>query len=236
MPGRGGNARLTASATSQLYLKQIEVGPMANFVYFVGDADSREVVLVDPAWQVDTLTRFIETENLKLTGALVTHSHFDHCNGIDDLLKKFDVPVYVNKHEADFSKSMAGANELFGTFPDSHLKKVSSGDKISIGRMELTFLHTPGHTPGSQCFLINNNLVSGDTLFVRGCGRCDLPGGDPHAMYESITQKLMKLPDDTVLYPGHFYGKEPVSSMKDEKKLNPYFLAGNLQTFLRLAR
>lgn len=209
---------------------------MANFVYFVGDAGSREVFLVDPAWQIDTLTRFIETENLKLTGALITHSHFDHCNGVDDLLKKFDVPIYINKHEAEFSKAMSGANELFGSFPESHIKKVSSGDKVKIGEVELTFLHTPGHTPGSQCFLVENNLVSGDTLFVRGCGRCDLPGGDPHAMYESVTQKLMKLPDDTLLYPGHFYGKEPTSTLKDEKKLNPYFLTGNLETFIRLAR
>ncbi len=209
---------------------------MANFVYFIGDALTREVFLVDPAWQIDTLTRFIETENLKLKGALITHSHFDHCNGVNDLLNKFDVPIYLHKEEADFAKSMSGSNELFGSFPEDHVKKVSSGDKVRAGQIELTFLHTPGHTPGSQCFLVNDNLVSGDTLFVRGCGRCDLPGGDTQQMYQSLTQKLMKLPDETVLYPGHFYGRNPVSTIKDEKKLNPYVLSGNLETFLKLMR
>lgn len=207
---------------------------MANFVYLIGDAATREVVLVDPAWQIDTLSRLIEKENLKLKGALITHSHFDHCNGVDDLLARFNVPIYINKEEADFAKTMSGTTELFGSFPDEHLKKVSSGEKLQVGAVELTFLHTPGHTPGSQCFLVQNNLVSGDTLFVRGCGRCDLPGGDAHQMYESLTQKLAKLPENTMLYPGHFYGELASAPLGDEKQKNPYLLSGNYETFMRL--
>lgn len=207
---------------------------MANFVYLLGDAATREVVLVDPAWQIDTISRLIESENLILRGALVTHSHFDHCNGVDDLLSRFNVPLYVHKDEAEFSKIMSGSTELFGSFPEEHLKKVSSGDKISVGNVEVSFLHTPGHTPGSQCFLVRGNLVSGDTLFVRGCGRCDLPGGNAQQMYESLTQKLAKLPEDTTLYPGHFYGELPSARLGDEKHKNPYLLSGNYETFMRL--
>lgn len=220
---------------SGLYLKQMEVGPMANFVYLVGDAATREVVLVDPAWQMDTIFRTLEQENLKLRGALITHSHYDHCNGIDELLQRADVPIYVNREEADFSKAHAGANELFWSFPEEHIKKVNSGDSIRLGGVDISFLHTPGHTPGSQCFLVKNNLISGDTLFIKGCGRVDFPGGNAKQMFESLTQKLMKLPDDTVLYPGHFYGDEAHSKIETEKKYNPYFLAGNLETFMNLA-
>lgn len=209
---------------------------MANFVYLVGDADKREVMVVDPAWQIDTIFRTAEKEGLKITGALVTHSHFDHCNGLDELLSRADVPVYVQREEAEFVKSLGSdlVGQLFGEFPEEHVKKVSNGDKVRIGDIELTFLHTPGHTPGSQCFLVRDSLISGDTLFIRGCGRSDLPGGDPGRLYESLTQKLMKLPDSTVLFPGHNYADEPVSQFSEEKKRNPYLICRDLTTFLTL--
>ena len=208
---------------------------MANFVYLAGDADTREVFLVDPAWQIDTIFRIAEEENLKITGALVTHGHYDHMNGIDELLERADVPVYANAEEVSFTDSLSAHGEsLFGRFPSSNTKKVRSGDRLKIGSVELTFLHTPGHTPGSQCILAGNHLISGDTLFVRGCGRSDLPGGDPEKLYESLTQKLAKLPDETVLYPGHFYADVPISKMKDEKTGNPYLLCASLDAFMGL--
>ena len=223
------------SSAPGYYLKQIEVGPMANFVYLVGDAQKREVFIVDPAWQMDTIFRTAQEENLNITGALITHSHFDHCNAVEDLLERKDVPIYVNGEEILFLKSLGSrTDQLFGSFPKENLKVVSSGDKIRIGDVQLTSLHTPGHTPGSQCFLIENNLLTGDTLFVGGCGRCDLSGGDPKKMYESLTQKLMKLPDRTLLLPGHFYGEKATSTLSEEKKKNPYLICNNLETFLDL--
>lgn len=219
---------------SPLVLKQIEVGPMANFVYLVGDQAKREILVVDPAWQIDTIFKITEKENLKIVGALITHSHFDHCNGIEELLARVNVPIYIQKEEANFLKSMGKSTDLFGALPEENLKKVGSGDKVRVGNLEITFLHTPGHTPGSQCFLIENNLVSGDTLFIRGCGRCDLPGSDPKKMYESLTQKLMKLPDDTRLFPGHNYAEEPTSKLSEEKNKNPYLLCQSLETFLKM--
>ena len=206
---------------------------MANFVYLVGDPVTSEVLLVDPAWQIDTVFRIAEQEHLNITGALITHGHYDHCNGIEELLQRTSIPIYVNGEEVDFLKSLGGTGgSLFGEFPKENTRKVRSGDKVKVGSVEITLIHTPGHTPGSQCFLVKNNLISGDTLFIRGCGRCDLPGGDPKQLYDSLTRKLVKLPDDTILYPGHFYAEEASSRMREEKTKNPYLICESLNTFL----
>jgi glyoxylase-like metal-dependent hydrolase (beta-lactamase superfamily II) len=117
---------------------------------------------------------------------------------------------------------------------DSDLRRVVDGDRLRIGEIDLQFLHTPGHTPGSQCFLLGNRLVAGDTLFVQGCGRVDLPGGDPEAMYHTLTGKLAKLPTDTVLYPGHHYGPTPTSTIGDELRQNQYMRIRSLADWRRL--
>ena len=113
----------------------------------------------------------------------------------------------------------------------STLQKIEGGDTMNVGEIEIQFLHTPGHTPGSQCFLVNNRLVSGDTLFINACGRCDLPGGNAEQMYESL-QRLGKLGDEVVLLPGHNYADQPTSTISREKRLNPYYQAHSLSDFL----
>ena len=123
---------------------------------------------------------------------------------------------------------------IFINISAPNLTPVSGGDKIKVGKVGVEFIHTPGHTPGSQCFLVNNRLVSGDTLFIGYCGRCDLPGGNPDQMYESLTQKLAKLGDDTLLYPGHNYSDAPVNRLGDEKKTNPYLAARSAKDFYRV--
>lgn len=203
-----------------LYLKQLEAGPMQNFVYLVGDHEKRECVIVDPAWEVNRILAEAESGGMKVTGALVTHAHFDHVNGLDDFLKRVKGKIYCNKDEAEFLKSWR-----------SELVTVSDGDKLKVGSIEITFLHTPGHTPGSQCFLLENKLISGDTLFIQACGRCDLPGGHPEQMYYSL-KRLSELDEGTVLYPGHNYSEEPTSTIGQEKRLNPYLQTPNLQQFL----
>ena len=210
---------------SNILIEQFEVGPMENFVYFVGDPETKEVLVVDPAWEVDTIFRKANEKGLKIVGALISHHHGDHTNGIPELLERGEVPIYVNKNDAEFI-----------AMPRSNLHKVDHGDKIKVGEVEIECLHTPGHTPGSQCFKVKNNLISGDTLFIRGCGRCDLPGGDPEQMYYTLTQKLMRLPDDVVLYPGHNYAPVPVSTFAEEKANNPYLrmAASSLKDFLKL--
>jgi hydroxyacylglutathione hydrolase len=207
---------------SSVYLKQVELGPMANYVYFVGDPQTREVAVVDPAWEVDRIVEMARENDLTITKILITHSHFDHINGVEALLNRTKAKVYINKAEAEFMKAV---------WPD--LVKVDSGDTTPVGDVDITFLHTPGHTPGSQCFLVQNHLISGDTLFIGACGRCDLPGSNPEDMYHSLTQRLAKLDDRTIVFPGHNYAAKPYSTIGDEKRFNPYLQFQSLQDFLR---
>lgn len=211
-------------------------GQMRNFMYLVGDPAVREALVVDPAWDVASLLEVAAGEGYRVVGALVTHYHPDHVGGdlfghsvegLAQLLEREAVPVYVNKHEAQGLRRVTGLSE-------SDLRKVDDGDSTRVGEVEVRFLHTPGHTPGSQCFLIGNRLVAGDTLFVQGCGRVDLPGGDPEAMYLSLTQKLAKLPPDTVLFPGHHYGPTPTSTIGDELAENHFLRIRSLEDWRRL--
>src|SRR5256885_1627622 len=151
-----------------IYLKQLELGPMQNFVYLVGDPAARQCVVVDPAWEIDTIVDTVAADGMTLTGALVTHTHQDHVGGslaswgmpgripgVEELLAKVKAKVYVHKSEREFLPGLG-----------SDLVKVDNHDTLDVGRLKLTFLHTPGHTPGSQCFLVDRLLISGDTLFI----------------------------------------------------------------------
>jgi len=215
--------------SSSLYLRQMELGPMQNFVYLIGDPETRECVAVDPAWEIDAILDQIASDDMRLTGVLVTHTHQDHVGGhlfghdipgIADLLGKAAAKIYVHKAEREFLKG-------FG----SDLVKVEGGESLDVGRMKITFVHTPGHTPGSQCFLVDGRLISGDTLFIRSCGRTDLPGSDPGEMYTSLTQRLGALPDETVVFPGHNYGGT-VTTIGDEKRHNPKMRFPSMTEFL----
>lgn len=215
----------------RLYLKQIELGPMQNFVYLVGDQDTRECVVVDPAWEIDGIAETVAADDMHLTGVLVTHTHQDHVGGhlfgydipgVEELLAKHPARIYVHKAEGEFLKG-------FG----SDLVRVDGGDALQVGALALTFIHTPGHTPGSQCFLVDGRLISGDTLFIRSCGRTDLPGSDPQEMYYSLTQRLAALPDDTVVLPGHNYGG-PSTTIGAEKRENPMMRFPSVTHFLRV--
>ena len=208
--------------TASLYVKQVELGPMGNYVYFVGDRNTREVAVVDPAWDVDRIVAVAQENDLTISKILITHSHFDHINGVEDLLNRTKARVYIHKAEAEFMRAV---------WPD--LVRVESGETTTLGDVEITFIHTPGHTPGSQCFLVQNTLVSGDTLFIGACGRCDLPGSSPEDMYASLTQKLMQLDERTLVFPGHNYAQKPYSTIGDEKRSNPYLQFQSLQDFLR---
>ncbi len=211
-------------------------GQMANFVYLVGDTERKECLVVDPAWDVRGAIDVAAEDGMKVTGALVTHYHPDHVGGeifgmsiegLPRLLELAPSKIYVNKHEADGVRAVAGVSE-------ADLVKVDSGETVKVGDVEIRFIHTPGHTPGSQCFLVDNRLVSGDTLFIGGCGRVDLPGADPEQMYESLTQKLAKLPDDVALYPGHDYADRPTSTLGEEKKSNHFLRVPTKEAWLRL--
>ena len=218
-----------------LYLEQLLVGPMDNFIYLVGSKSTREVTIIDPAWDIDALLTHIKEKDLKLTSVLVTHYHPDHIGGgmggnsiegIAELLEKDPVKIFVHKLEAEGVKQVTGVS-------DTDLNIVESGDHLTIGKNDIEFLHTPGHTPGSQCFKVNNNLVSGDTLFVQGCGRVDLPGSNSEDMFHSL-QKLSALPNETILYPGHNYSAEPYESMERVKEINTYLRIEDIEMWKQI--
>jgi glyoxylase-like metal-dependent hydrolase (beta-lactamase superfamily II) len=223
-------------ADDRLYFRQLLAGrdfatadpvarQMVNFVYLIGDRETGEAVVVDPAYGIKDLLGILDEDGMTLTGALATHYHPDHVGGemagysiagVNELLRLRPVPVHVQADEAEWVKRVTGAD-------DSDLVTHASSDIVQVGAIPIELIHTPGHTPGSQCFLVDNCLVAGDTLFLEGCGRTDLPGGDPRALYESLTQKLAKVPDDATLFPGHLYSAEPSQSMGETRQYNFVF-------------
>ena len=223
---------MTSTADDELIVEQIQIGPMQNFTYVVGHRSTRAVVIVDPAWDIDSLLARIDEQDYVLKGALVSHYHPDHIGGsfanhniqgLAELIGKRPVKAYAHNDEAEGVKKVTGLSE-------SDLVRVDSGDTVQVGAVEIEFLHTPGHTPGSQCFRIRDTLVSGDTLFINGCGRVDLPGSNAEDMYHSL-QKLKSLPDETLLLPGHNYAHIPKATMGETKRHNTYLAVKDLETW-----
>ena len=153
----------------------MELGPMENFIYLIQDQATGRAAVVDPAWEASEIIARAKQNGVIITDVLLTHSHYDHINGIDAVLGEYDAEVHLLKAEADFWGQYKDATNLH-----------HGGDVIKVGDTEINILHTPGHTPGSACYHVGNNLIAGDTLFVFGCGRCDLAGGDPHEMYKTV--------------------------------------------------
>ncbi len=233
--------------SDRLYFRQLLAGrdfargvpgaaEMRNFVYLIGDTETRECVVVDPAWAVGDLVALVEAEGMKLTGALATHYHPDHiggdlmgmCNveGVPELLATCAVPVHCHRAEAEWVRRSLGVEA-------SDLALADSGDVVKVGSIEITLMHTPGHTPGSQCFVVKNRLIAGDTLFLDGCGRTDFPGGDVDELYYSLHQRLATLPDDTVLYPGHLYSSDPSATLGDTRRKNYVFRMRSIEDWRR---
>lgn len=223
------------NSNERIYLRQAQIGPMANFVYLIGDPATRTAAVVDPAWDVDQIIELAAADGYRIERILITHYHPDHLGGelfghkiqgTAELLNRVKAKVHLHKHEAAGAKQVAGLS-------DSDIEKMDSGDTIKLGELEIKFIHTPGHTPGSQCFLVEGNLVSGDTLFVNSCGRVDLPGSDPEQMYYSLNHTLRNLDDATMVYPGHAYSPEASTTIGAQKRTNQYMRFASVDEFLR---
>ena len=232
--------------SSPLYFRQLLAGrdfavgdpiatQMVNFIYLVGDRESGRCVVVDPAWNVEDLIAVAAADGMEIDGVLATHHHPDHVGGdlfgnpvpgVRDLLERKAVKIHCNREEAEWIRRTTGVSA-------SDLALYDSGDEVKIGDVAIKLIHTPGHTPGSQCFLVDGKLVAGDTLFLEGCGRTDFPGGDRDEIYRSITQRLAKIPDDTVLYPGHLYSPRASATLGETRKTNYVFQASSLEEFRR---
>ncbi len=209
---------------------------MINFVYFIGDHETGETVIVDPAYDIQGLLQILEADGMKCTGVLATHYHPDHVGGsmmgyniggVKELLEHSSVPIHAQQNEAQFIQKVTGIGQ-------NEIIAHEGSDVISVGKIDIELIHTPGHTPGSQCFLVDNCLVAGDTLFLEGCGRTDLPGGDSAALYESLTQRLGKVPDDAILFPGHQYSHAPSASMGETRRENFVFMPKSEEQWLAM--
>lgn len=219
-------------SSDRLYFRQLLAGrdfavgdpiatQMRNFAYLIGDREAGECVVVDPAYAAGDLVEIAESDGLRLTGVLATHHHPDHVGGtmlgftlrgVAELLEQRPMPVHVNNQELSWVADVTG-------IAPSELTGHQHGDTLEVGAVRIQLLHTPGHTPGSQCFLVDNRLVAGDTLFVDGCGRTDFPGGDTDEMFRSL-RYLAGLSGDPVVYPGHWYSEEPSAALSVIKDNN----------------
>lgn len=197
---------------------------MVNFAYAIGDRQTGECVLVDPAHSADDLLDLVEADGMRVVGVLATHFHADHIggslmghhvDGVARLLERCSCPVHVQRDETPWVLRTSG----LGT---DQLVEHDGGDIVTVGAFEIRLVHTPGHTPGSQCFLVEGRLVSGDTLFLDGCGRTDFPGSDPEAMYDSL-QTLASMPDGTIVYPGHRYSVPSSATIEAVRSANYVF-------------
>jgi hydroxyacylglutathione hydrolase len=235
------------AAEDRLYFRQLLSGQdfahddrvaqqMVNQVYLIGDRERGEALIVDAAYSVGDLLDLLAADGMTCAGVLVSHYHPDHVGGgmggwqiegASALLERVDVPIHVQRDEVPWVKRAAGLE-------DANLVAHDSGDVVSVGDVEVRLIHTPGHTPGSQCFLVEGRLVSGDTLFLEGCGRTDLPGSDPAQMYESLTTRLAAVPDDTVLYPGHRYSPDPSAPMAQVRQENYVFMPRSVEQWLAM--
>lgn len=236
-----------ASDNDRFYFKQLLsgrdfaqsdglAGQMVNFVYAIGDRATGEAVLVDPAYDVNAVLDLIEADGMTCTGVLATHYHPDHVGGsmmgmeiegVSALLDRVSVPVHIQADEADYVRKVTGLT-------DADLVLHASADQVMVGEVAIELIHTPGHTPGSQCFLVDGRLVAGDTLFLDGCGRTDLPGSDPAQMYESLVNRLGKVPDEAILFPGHRYSPADSATMAETRQNNVVFRPSSREQWLSM--
>ena len=202
-------------------IKTFDVGPMANIIYIITDNKTKESAIIDPAWDMSEVYKYIGENNLILKKILLTHSHHDHINAIDEILTSYDLEIHINKKEKVFWK------KEYDSFIINH-----GGDSIKLGETEIRSLHTPGHTPGSTCYHIGDDLIAGDTLFVFGCGRCDLHGGNPEEMFNTLKDIKISLDPKTIILPGHNYSIKRESTLQEEIQGNPFMKFNNLNKFI----
>jgi hydroxyacylglutathione hydrolase len=196
---------------------QIPVGQMANFTYIIADERKGEAAIIDPSWDLDKIFDVLKKNKWKAKYVINTHSHFDHILGNDQIAEITGANI-IQHENSQLSKHMA----------------VSEGDIVNVGDIPIRILHTPGHSDDSICLIVDGHLVfTGDTLFVGNCGRVDLPGSNAREMYTSLLEKVAKLDESLVVYPGHDYGPSPTSKIGKEKMTNYVLRPRSMEEFLQ---
>lgn len=205
------------------------VGPVQSNSYLLADEATREAALFDPGMESEPVAEVLARERLTLTAIINTHGHFDHVFGNAYFKAKTGAPLLMHRADLDLVKRLEEQSLYFGFRatpsppPDRFLEE---GDEVRVGGIRLRVLHTPGHSPGGICLVTDGTAFVGDTLFAGSIGRTDLPGGSAETLLTSIREKLLTLPDDTVIYPGH----GPATTIGHERRHNP-FLTGRVSLF-----
>jgi len=227
----------------------LQLGPMDNQVYIIAERLTGRAAVVDPGWDAAAIDQAVVEAGLSLTDVLISHGHDDHVNALAALLdlttQRGRAPeIHVLDAEADYwRQATSGPNaarmppdrtsEVWASPPPARLRRHNDGDRILLGATEIECLATPGHSPGGTCFYLprHRQLFTGDTLFVYGCGRCDLPGGDARAMFRSLQRLQTSLPSDTAVLPGHRYASEATSTMAEQRRANPFLHFDDAEAF-----
>jgi len=208
--------------SANLRIHQLPLGQMDNYVYIVADAASGKAVVIDPGFEAGAILAAAGKHNYELTAIWLTHGHGDHTAAVGDILAQRPVPLILPRQMPDKWRPTA-----------AQITEIDDGDTLRVGDIPFQVIYTPGHSPDGTCFLHGNHLLAGDTLFIDGCGRCDLPDSDVNAMYESIHGRLMNLPDETIIYPGHNYGPKPSDTLENQKRTNRFMVAASKEAFVR---
>ena len=207
-----------------LAVLQLEVGLLQNFNELIYDDVTLTAAVVDPAFEVDRLLRVAKEHGLTIAHVLITHTHHDHIDGLEEMATATGATVYVGAGEVERARAKA---------PHARIVELHGGEELAIGGEVVRTIATPGHTPAGISYAGGGAVFTGDTLFIGGCGRADFAGGDPRVLWESL-QRLCALPEETRVYPGHNYGKTPTSTIAWEKTSNPYLLCKNVDEFVAL--
>lgn len=204
-----------------MILDVLLVGPLGVNCYILGDEHTRQAVVIDPGGNPREILKTIEKRALKIIAIVNTHAHFDHVLALTEVRAATGAPFLLHAGEAQILASAQMSGAMFGMAmrqPAPPDRLLNDGDTIPVGALRLKVLHTPGHTPGGICLLFDNRVIVGDTLFQSGIGRTDFPGGDYATLMTSIRDKLLTLPDETIVYPVH----GPATTIGEERALNPF--------------
>ena len=197
-----------------LKIGKIVMGSVQTNCYFLYQEDEKKIIVVDPADRGEYLYNAFKEAGLEVAAILLTHAHFDHIGAVESLKVKYNIPVYVHNGEIENSKIN---NNVYSKLP-SDCNVVSDNDILSFNNIKIKCIYTPGHSKGGMCFLIEDNIFTGDTLFQGSIGRTDFISGDYDTLINSIEEKLMVLDKNTKVYPGH----GPSSTIIYERMRNPF--------------
>ncbi|MGD9074809.1 MAG: MBL fold metallo-hydrolase [Desulfobacteraceae bacterium] len=207
-------------------IRQIPIGPLQVLTYLVACPQTKEAVIIDPAGEAEKISALIHEEGVQVKFILNTHGHADHVLANQKLKQMLAVPTCMHESDDHFfslNDVQEASSKEFGLPTSDPVDiQLKDGDIIEVGTLKVNVIHTPGHTPGSVCYLVGGNLFTGDTLFVGAVGRTDLTGASLETLLDSLERKLLPLPAETIVWPGHDYGETPTSTIGREMEENPY--------------